>query len=138
MKKQDVASVERTAKALELRASGMSYDEIAKQLKFANRGGAFKCIQRALSRYIHSKVEHLRAEELLILDELHAKVWPDAIGDNESKKPSLKAIDTILAIMHVRCRLLGLYPAPTKPGYGSSRVVIREAAKVEVKICHQL
>lgn len=96
------ATIEREKRVLELRRAGVTFDAIAEQLAFADRGAAYKAFTRALARTLQQPAAELRELELDRLDRLQAAVWAAAMrGD-------LKAIDRILRIAERRARLMGL------------------------------
>lgn len=97
----------RAAKALDLRQQGRTWQQVANELDYADRSGAYKAVQRLLDRTEFESVQEHRALESDRLDALHASYWPAAIhGD-------VKAAELVLKISAQRCRLLGL-DAPTK------------------------
>ena len=92
-------------KCLELRAAGMSFREIARDLNVAP-STAFKAVGRGLAAVnegCKEESQELRALEALRLDQLQAALWERAIEERDCK-----AIDRILRIMERRARLLGL------------------------------
>ncbi len=66
----------RKAKAVELAVEGHTYDAIAKQVGFSNRGTAYRVVRKALDEQIAENVDELRATEVARLDALQAAVWP--------------------------------------------------------------
>jgi len=90
--KVDVARRERHAKALQLRKAGMEYGQIAEQLGYANRSGAWKAVMGLLRRAEAPAVE-MRQLLLARLDELLLSVWPRAIGGD------MKAVDRAMNIV---------------------------------------
>lgn len=104
------AVIERRTRAVELARSGWSYDEIAQQLGYASRSGAWHAVRKALDDHQAGEVEEFRALELQRLDSLQVALWPKALeGD-------VNAIQGILKIIDQRCRLLGLYVSPLNQG----------------------
>ena len=99
--------VERRRKALELRKAGVTYDAIARQLGYANEGGAFKAVQAALRTTLREPADDVRKLELERLDRLTLALWPRA------QQGEAEAIDRVLKLMDRRAKLLGL-DAPTK------------------------
>ena len=92
----------RQARAVELALAGRSYDQIAHEVGYTNRGNAWRAVQRALRDRVVADVDELREVELARLDALQAAAWPLAeAGD-------LAAIDSVLRVMDKRARLLGL------------------------------
>lgn len=96
---------EREAKALGLRLRRLSYDEIAKQCGYANRGAAFKAVDRALKAVPRENAVALRQQELETLDAVQAKLMPQLLR----ARPSLPAIDRLAKIMDQRAKLTGIH-----------------------------
>ena len=94
--------IERRTRAVELARSGMSYDDIAKELGYANRSGAWKAVQAALKEHEAEAVDEYRVRQVLALDEMQSRVWGEALAGDT------KAIGTVLRVIDQRCRLLGL------------------------------
>jgi hypothetical protein len=103
-------AAERKRRALELRRAGASYEQIADQIGYANRGGAHKAVTSALKTAVQEQADELRTLECERLDRLLLAVWKAAIDGD------LKAIDRALRIQEQRARLLGLN---LLPGAGS-------------------
>ncbi len=74
-----MASYRRT-RAVELRAQGKDYAEIARELGYANKGTAHKVIAQALQAREANSVDLLRTLELERLDAIHAAIWDAAMG----------------------------------------------------------
>ena len=105
---------ERDTKALELRRAGATFDRIAAQLGFANRGSAKKAYDRALKATGGPEVDRFAAREQEVdrLDRLLTAVWPKAM------KGELDSVREARQISRLRIHLLGLSVAPT-PYVGS-------------------
>ena len=91
-------------KCLELRSAGLSFREIARELKVAP-ATAYKAVARGLAAVnagCREQAQELRALEALRLDQLQAALWERATDGD------VRAIDRILRIMERRARLLGL------------------------------
>jgi len=92
----------RRAKAVELRTAGLTYDQIAMELGYANRGTVYSVVAEALRAQTLEAVGELRDLEVARLDSLQVAMWQKAMdGDVPS------AIAVLRCIM-ARCRLLGL------------------------------
>jgi|ERR1019366_2231240 hypothetical protein len=92
----------RRAKAVELRTAGLTYDRIATELGYANRGTVYCVVSQALRAQTLEAVGELRSLEVERLDSLQMAMWQKAMdGDVPS------AIAVVRVIM-ARCRLLGL------------------------------
>lgn len=96
------SQIEKERQALELKRAGVTYDVIAETLGFANRGGAYKAVQRALVRTLQEPADELRTIEADRLERLHHGVWMKALGGD------LGAVDRVLRIAERRAKLLGL------------------------------
>jgi len=91
-------------RCLQLRANGLSFREIARELKVAP-ATAYKAVARGLAAVnagCREQAQELRALEALRLDQMQAALWQQAIEERDCK-----AIDRILRIMERRARLLG-------------------------------
>lgn len=58
----DIAADERATKALQLRAQGVTYDQIAKRLNYASRGSAHNAVTRLIEERKAEGVDELRAQ----------------------------------------------------------------------------
>ena len=97
-----LASYRRT-RALELRAQGKGYAEIAREVGYANRGTAHKVIAEALETRQSQDIDFLRQVESDRLDAMHAALWPLAMAGDAL------AVQALLRISDARCKVLGLY-----------------------------
>ena len=94
--------MERRTRVLELSAFGMTDDEIAIELGYANRSGVWKARQRALAHHQAEAAENYRTLEVARLDALQAAIWDKAMeGDPQ-------AVGAVLKIIDQRMRVLGL------------------------------
>jgi hypothetical protein len=92
----------RRARAVELRTAGLTYDQIAMELGYANRGTVYHVVAGALRAQTAEAVVELRSLEVERLDHVQLALWQKAMdGDVPS------AIAVVRVIM-ARCRLLGL------------------------------
>ncbi len=80
----------------------MSYDEIASAVGYANRGTAWRTVQRALQDRTFHAVDEYREVELARLDALQSACWDAALAGD------LRAVEAVLRVMQQRARLLGL------------------------------
>lgn len=60
----------RQSRAVQLAAAGLSYDEIARLVGYANRGTAWRVVNEALTRQVVEDVEIYRLAELLRLNRI--------------------------------------------------------------------
>lgn len=92
----------RKAKAVELAIQGCTYDVIAREVGYTNRGTAYRAVKDALDQRTAEAVDTYRELEQDRLDRLLASVWPSAMqGDVPTVMAALK-------VVQARCRLLGL------------------------------
>lgn len=96
-------ATDRRIQAVELALAGHSFDQIAQQIGYSNRGTAWRAVQKALKDREIEAVDAYRETELARLDALQAACWESACAGDRS------AIETALRIIEKRCRLLGLW-----------------------------
>jgi hypothetical protein len=97
------AAVEhRRQQALSLALAGHSYDDIARELGYANRSGVWKLVSGALRARLDESVAEYRATELARLDALQAAHWHAALGGD------INAVNTCVRVILARVKLLGL------------------------------
>ncbi len=78
----------RRARAIEMRISGMTYERIAAELGYSNRGTVSRIVSTALQAREADDVDLLRATELARLDDLLASVWEGAMAGDVDSNPS--------------------------------------------------
>ena len=108
-KAQQDETAARRLRNIELRKAGASWDEIAKQLGYADKGAACKDYQRARTlraKKLDEAVDELRALEVERLDRLQLGLWKAAIGGD------VKAAAEVRRIVMDRARLTGADTAP--------------------------
>lgn len=92
----------RQLRALELRLTGMQYEDIANQLGYADRAAAYGAVRAVIARREHEAVDEMRTIEGARLDAIAATLWPLVeTGD-------LAAVDRMLKLMQRRAALFGL------------------------------
>ena len=92
----------RRARCVELALAGHSYDEIALEVGYQNRGTAWRAVQDSLRSRIADAVAEYRDLELARLDALQAAHWPQALAG------SVRSADLVLRVIDRRVKLLGL------------------------------
>jgi cyanate lyase len=80
----------------------MTYDQIAAELGYANRGTVYHVVSEALKAQTAEAVGELRSLEVERLDNLQLAVWQKAM---DGDVPSASAV---VRVIMARCRLLGL------------------------------
>ena len=99
----------RRSRAVELALSGWSYDDIAADVGYANRGTAWHVVTDALAESARDGLETHRTLELARLDRVLAAHWPEATSG-----ANVRAAELVLKVVAQRTRLLGLdAPAAT-------------------------
>ncbi|MGV2855404.1 hypothetical protein ACNPON_17640 [Glutamicibacter sp. AGC13] len=104
----DVKAHARRIKALQLRAARLTYQQIADRLYNGDRGNCWRDIQKAISAQEAEAVNEVRAQEVLLLDELARPQIKKALETGDDK-----AVMAVLRIMERRAKYLGL-DAPTQ------------------------
>src|SRR5688500_3921734 len=83
----------RRARAVELRAQGWTYQDIAQELGYANRGTVFRIVGNALASQERLAVDELRSLEVERLDALQVGIWQRAMeGDVDAAMAALRII----------------------------------------------
>lgn len=96
------ANTMRRAAAMELRAQGFSYRQIAEQLNYYSAEEARAAVLRGLDRLVVEPGRELLVMEVYRLDQLMSVIFPMAMDGN------LKAVDRVLKIQERRAKYLGL------------------------------
>lgn len=94
--------------AAKLRGQGLSFDEIAAQVGYADRSGARKAVERAMTRDV-GEVEDLR--EVLLAEAAMARERLRPLVDRAD--PDLKAVDRFAKFIDLEARLGGVYKPDT-------------------------
>lgn len=114
---RDVAAAARALQALNLRKLGATYDQIARECGYGNRGTAFHAVQRELQRTLVHPTEEVRTLESERLDDIYRAMIAKAVrGD-------VPAAGVCLRIMERRASLLGLDYRPDAPSQAQMVIV---------------
>jgi hypothetical protein len=116
-------------RAIELRTAGLTYQEIADQLGYRNRGAVYNIIAAALKARTADAVDDLQHLEGARLDALQQALWAKAMeGD-------LPAVAAIVRIIQARCRLYGLTgkTTPMPPSATAPTVVLSPEEVTELR-----
>lgn len=108
--KNAIALVERRVKALELRKSGLTFEQIGDACN-TSRSTAHEDVVIAMRETIQEPADEVRRIELERLDVMLAALWPKATTTGDRQQA--RAVEQCLSIMDRRARLLGL-DAPTR------------------------
>jgi hypothetical protein len=99
---RNVETAMKAERALSLRLGGATYEQIARQLGYSNRGGAYNLVHQALKAMLREPAEQVRELEVARLDTMVLAYTPAMLrGD-------VKAGGMLLHVMERRARLLGL------------------------------
>jgi len=114
----------RRVRAVELLASGCTYQQVADELGYTSRGTAYAVVAKALREQTAEAVADLRDLENARLDALQVALWDAAMtGD-------VRSATVILKIVQARVHLNGL--EPVGDGFGGMQepqtVVMRSTA----------
>ena len=102
----------RRVRAVELLASGCTYQQVADELGYTSRGTAYSVVAKALREQTAEAVADLRDLENARLDALQVALWDAAMtGD-------VRAVTVIVKIVQARVHLNGL--EPVMDGFGTT------------------
>jgi len=90
------------ARAVELATQGDTYEQIANEVGYANRGTAYKIVRKALDKHEAQAVAEYRDVEVARLNALQAALWDRAVAGD------VEAVEAVLKIVVARVKLLGL------------------------------
>ena len=107
---RDVNAAQRASLAVKLRASRLTYEQIAVQVGYGNASVCRKAILRELDRCVVKDVTELRVEELSMLDQMHTECW--TLFMDKANKGRLFAVDRLIQISEARRKLMGLDVRP--------------------------
>ena len=98
----------RDAEAAQLRASGLSYDDVADRLGFRDRGGARKAVQRALVDVVQHSTDEARRLAMQRLDALRVRLVAIATDNTVATRDQVAALRVLLNVEQREAALLGL------------------------------
>lgn len=104
-------------------AEGFSYEEIARQVGFTNRGSAHRAVRKALAERQAEDIDTLRALEADRLDALQAAHWDLAMAGDPG------ATNSILRVMERRARLFGLDKDQASDSESRVRLLVQPSAQ---------
>jgi len=100
-------AAEKRKKALELRRAGWSFEDIAAEVGYANKGSAHRAVKQGIAAITRESATELIELELSRLDDLLAGLYESA------RNGDLFAVDRALKIADQRAKFLGLYEHKT-------------------------
>jgi hypothetical protein len=103
---------------VQLAADGLSYQAIAEELGYSNKGTVHRLVGNALAKTRTEAVETMQRLEGERLDALQCGLWDKAMAGD------VAAGLTVLRIVATRCRLFGLYAAVAEKDAAGPRTVV--------------
>ncbi len=97
-----VLAAQRRTRAIQLVGAGQTYQQVADELGYKNRGTVYKIVHRALQAEQSQSVEMLRRLQVDRLDAMLSAVWDAASAGD------LEAVAQASKIIMAECRLQGL------------------------------
>lgn len=94
-------------RAIELRAKGKTYAQIAQELGYANERGAYDAYQRARQRSIQESADEIKNNLLDMISTVGAAHLPKATGDDGSD-PDPRSAEVVMKAAAQVAKLLGL------------------------------
>lgn len=109
----------RRTRSVKLALAGCSYDDIAEEVGYANRGTAWRVVNEALKGELVDGVHEYRRLESARLDALQGAHWAAAVSGVD-----IKAAELVLKISTQRSRLLGLDRVTSEVEQTPSRMIV--------------
>jgi hypothetical protein len=133
-----IKAAQKRRTALELRAAGLSYEQIAEQMtsmgmKMSERG-VQSLITRTLDKMVQvdqKNADQVRQLELARLDQLMAILWPKV------RSGDIKAIKEYRGCIDQRARLIGTYAAVKHEFHGKIEGLVGESEREEIEREHE-
>jgi hypothetical protein len=111
-------AAEKRKQALDLRRAGWSFDDIAAEVGYANKGSAHRAVKQGIADITRESASELLELELSRLDDMFSGLYESARnGDNFS-------VDRALKIIELRARFLGLFDKKPEDGAADVRGAI--------------
>jgi len=111
-------------RAYELRLSGRTFKEIAKELKYADASGAYQAYQRAREVVSLDNLGEWRLLELERLNVIQSALW------NKAMEGNIPTINALLRVFDLRAKLIGLYsPEKHQIAYEEPDYDLKESVK---------
>lgn len=111
-------AAEKRKKALDLRRAGWSFEDIAAEVGYANKGSAHRAVKQGIAAITRESATELLELELARLDDLQAGAYDAA------RNGDLFAVDRVLKIIDQRAKFLGLYDRKTDDTTAEARAAI--------------
>ena len=119
--------MERIGKAIEMRKSGATYEQIANELGFYDRQSCREAVVRHINKLVSEPAKELRRLESERLDRLFQSMYRRAL--DSSRRDAARCAEVAIRIMERRSQLLGL-DAPVRI---EEHVVTEDAVTQEIR-----
>ena len=119
---------EKARKAMEMRAAGATYTQIAKRLGYAGPGPVYGLIKRHIQKMSYEGVTEMRAVQLDRLHTMLMAVWPKVVDPNHPQ--TLQAMDRALSITDRITRMYGLDSPPEEAGEETAGMTVSNTITV--------
>jgi hypothetical protein len=96
-------AAEKRKQALDLRRAGWTFEDIANEVGYANKGSAHRAVKQGIADITRESATELVELELARLDDMLAGMYEKA------RDGDLWAVDRVLKIMEQRAKFLNLY-----------------------------
>jgi len=108
MVKKKLEYAEKTRKAMQLRATGMSYNQIARAVGYSSAPSCQRAITEALDNLMLEPAENMVKITLMTLDQMQAVLWNDFIKSGDNVDLRIRLSDAILRIIDRRKQWAGV------------------------------
>jgi transcriptional regulator len=98
-----LTAAEKRSEALALRIAGMSYEEIATTLGWANKSVAWKAVQKGIADVPRENARELKTMQLETLNEAKLSIFAAV------RRGDVQAIDRLIKVLDHEAKLEGLY-----------------------------
>lgn len=103
MSEKKSETTEKRQRALQLRKAGATYDQVAQQVGYANRGTAYRAVQTALEELPGETVSETMLLDEQRLEQLVMALWPKAMkGEGWAAERIIKVIELRLKLQEQR------------------------------------
>lgn len=114
MPRSTTLALSRKADAVTLFRQGNTFEQIARKVGFSHRGTAHRAVKTALKEHIVEDIEDYRRQEVMRLDAVQSELW-DIMTSDAPVLVRIRASASILKVIDLRCKVLGLYDRPPTP-----------------------
>jgi hypothetical protein len=132
-RRRSIETNNRIEKAIQLRAQGHTYEQIARSCGWAGRQSAQKAIQSELERRVSANVDELRTLQHLALEEIMRRLW--SMLYTKTGVVNLRVVDRLIKCLEREAKLYGLDAPPVPRGQGPytghAQIVIVEEAETD-------